>query len=87
MVELMIGWKFEDKLKIWRQTLESKYFRLCRIKIEYLDCKFSDATYEVEVEGKIDTQVIPKRESLKHLESIIEGSEIDNDVAHCIEAE
>ena len=30
-----------DKLKVWRQTLESKGFRLSRSKTEYLECKFS----------------------------------------------
>ena len=29
------------KLKIWRQTLESRSFRLSRAKTEYMECKFS----------------------------------------------
>ncbi|KAF3628568.1 G2/mitotic-specific cyclin-2 [Capsicum annuum] len=32
-----------DKLEVWRQTLESKGFRLSRNKTEYLECKFNDA--------------------------------------------
>ncbi|KAG5608215.1 hypothetical protein H5410_019496 [Solanum commersonii] len=28
------------KLEVWRRTLESKGFRLSRIKTEYLECKF-----------------------------------------------
>ena len=31
-----------DKLEIWRQTLESKGFRLSRTKMEYLECNFSN---------------------------------------------
>ena len=29
------------KLKLWRQTLESRGFRLSRAKTEYIECKFS----------------------------------------------
>jgi len=29
------------KLEIWRQTLESRCFRLSRVKTEYVECKFS----------------------------------------------
>ena len=35
-----------DKLEVWRQTLESKGFRLSRSKMEYLECKFSDSRHE-----------------------------------------
>jgi hypothetical protein len=30
-----------QKLKLWRQTLESKGFRLNRTKTEYMRCQFS----------------------------------------------
>ena len=29
------------KLELWRQTLESRGFRLSRVKTEYMECKFS----------------------------------------------
>ena len=29
------------KLKLWRQTLESRNFILSKTKIEYMECKFS----------------------------------------------
>ena len=29
------------KLELWRQTLESRGFRLNRAKTEYMECKFS----------------------------------------------
>jgi hypothetical protein len=31
----------DQKLELWRQTLESKGFRLSRTKIEYMRCQFS----------------------------------------------
>ncbi|XP_075086512.1 uncharacterized protein LOC142169176 [Nicotiana tabacum] len=75
------------RLEVWRQTLESRGFKLSRSKTEYFECKFNDERHEVEVEVKIDTQVIPKRDSFKYLGSIIQGNgEIDEDVTHRIGA-
>ncbi|KAF3655200.1 Protein FLX-like 3 [Capsicum annuum] len=69
-----------DKLGVWRQTLESKGFRLSRTKIEYLKCKF-------DVVVKLDSKVILKRKSFKYLGSMIQGNgEIDEDVKHRIGA-
>ncbi|XP_070043213.1 secreted RxLR effector protein 78-like [Nicotiana tomentosiformis] len=59
------------RLEVWRQTLESKGFKLSRTKTEYLECKFSDGTHDADVEVKLDAQVIPKRASFKYLGSII----------------
>ncbi|KAM3233883.1 hypothetical protein P3L10_019242 [Capsicum annuum] len=74
-----------DKLEIWRQTLESKGFRLSRTKTEYLKCKFSDMSQEDGVVVKLNSQAIQKRESFKYLGSIIQGNgEIDEDVTHRI---
>ncbi|XP_019241819.1 PREDICTED: uncharacterized protein LOC109221835 [Nicotiana attenuata] len=76
-----------DRLELWRHTLESKGFKLSRKKIEYLECKFSVGTHESEIEVKLDTQVIPKRDSFKYLGSVIQGNgEIDEDVTHCVGA-
>lgn len=36
------------KLKVLRLTLNSKGFKLSRIMIKYLECKFSDMTHEAE---------------------------------------
>nr|XP_016496967.1 PREDICTED: uncharacterized protein LOC107815839 [Nicotiana tabacum] len=66
------------RLEVWRQTLESKGFKMSRTKTEYLECKFSDGTLEADVDVKLDTLVIPKRSSFKYLGSIIHGNE-DND--------
>ncbi|KAG5584745.1 hypothetical protein H5410_045179 [Solanum commersonii] len=73
------------RLEVWRQTLESKGFRLSRTKIEYLGCKFSDALDETDGEVRLATQIIPKKESFKYLGSVIQGSgDIDDDVTHRI---
>ena len=36
------------KLELWRRTLESKGFRLCRTKTEYMMCDFSVTRHEGE---------------------------------------
>ncbi|XP_009792092.1 uncharacterized protein [Nicotiana sylvestris] len=75
------------RLDVWRQTLESKGFKLSRTKTEYLECKFSDGTHDSDVEVKLDAQVIPMRASFTYLGSIIQyNREIDEDVAHRIRA-
>ncbi|KAG5586470.1 hypothetical protein H5410_046904 [Solanum commersonii] len=79
--------KLIARLEVWRQTLESKGFRLSRTKTEYLGCKFSDALDETDVEVRLATQIIPKKESFKYLGSVIQGSgDIDDDVTHRIGA-
>uniref|UniRef100_A0A1U7XC67 Uncharacterized protein LOC104232524 n=1 Tax=Nicotiana sylvestris TaxID=4096 RepID=A0A1U7XC67_NICSY len=73
------------RLEIWRQVLESKGFKLSRIKTEFVECKFSDVTGEANVEVWLDSQVILKRESFKYLGSIIQGDgEIEGDFMHHI---
>lgn len=46
------------KLEIWRQTLESKGFRLSTIKTNYLECKFNDVMYDTDMEVRLDIGVI-----------------------------
>nr|XP_009606638.1 uncharacterized protein LOC104100961 [Nicotiana tomentosiformis] len=71
------------KLEVWRQTLEFKDFKLSMTKIEYLECKFSVGIQEAKMDVKLDTQVIPERDSFKYLGSIIQSNgEIDEDVTH-----
>ncbi|KAF3659360.1 putative protein FAR-RED IMPAIRED RESPONSE 1-like [Capsicum annuum] len=73
------------KLEVWRQTLESKGFRLSMSKMEYLECKFSEVSHESDVVVKLDTHSISKRDSFKYLGSIIqESGEIDEDVTYRI---
>ncbi|XP_019254312.1 PREDICTED: uncharacterized protein LOC109233029 [Nicotiana attenuata] len=74
-------------LEVWGQTLESKDFKLSKTKTEYLDCKFSDEIHEINIDVKLDTQVIPNRGSFKYLGSIVQGNwDIDKDVTHRIGA-
>ncbi|XP_060191168.1 uncharacterized protein LOC132620753 [Lycium barbarum] len=76
-----------SKLEDWRQTLESKGFKLSRTKTEYLECKFSGVPQEADVEVKFGTQVIQKKGSFKYLGSILqENGDIDDDVTHRIGA-
>ncbi|XP_070004359.1 uncharacterized protein [Nicotiana sylvestris] len=59
-----------------------------RTKTEYLECKFSGATQEEDEDVRLDSQVIPKRESFKYYGSIIQGNEeIDKDDTHRIGTE
>ncbi|WMV36283.1 hypothetical protein MTR67_029668 [Solanum verrucosum] len=75
------------RLEVWRQTLESKGFRLSRTKTEYLGCKFSDGLDETDVEVRLAAQVIPKKESFRYLGAVIQGSgDIDDDVTHRVGA-
>jgi hypothetical protein len=48
------------KLELWRHTLESKEFRLSRIKTEYMRCDFS-ATRHEEGDVSLDGQVVAKK--------------------------
>ncbi|PHU23744.1 hypothetical protein BC332_08851 [Capsicum chinense] len=76
-----------NKLEVWRQTLESKGFRLSKSKTKYLECKFNDSRHEEEVIVKLDSQAVCKRDSFKYLGSMIQGNrEIDEDVSHRIGA-
>ncbi|XP_059306150.1 uncharacterized protein LOC132057526 [Lycium ferocissimum] len=50
------------RLEVWRQTLESKGFKLSRTKTKYLECKFSDVIQVEDEDEQLDTQVIPKKE-------------------------
>jgi hypothetical protein len=36
--------RIDQKLKLWRRTLEAKGFRLSRSKTEYMKCDFSATT-------------------------------------------
>jgi len=51
-------------LEQWRDTLETKDFRLSRSKIEYLHCRFSVGEGGVANEVPIDEAVIPGSKGL-----------------------
>ena len=74
------------KLELWRQTLESKGFRVSRTKTEYMRCDFSGVGSEdedVSLEGKI----VPKRDTFRYLGSMLQSNgDIDEDVCQRIKA-
>ncbi|KAF3647233.1 putative pre-mRNA-processing factor 6-like [Capsicum annuum] len=76
-----------DKLELWRQTLESKGFRVSRTKTEYVECKFNDVRRENEVVVRLEAQEVGKRDKFRYLGSVIQSNgEIDEDVSHRIGA-
>ncbi|XP_060202855.1 uncharacterized protein LOC132631279 [Lycium barbarum] len=44
------------RLEVWRQTLESKSFKLSRTQTEYLECKFSNGSQVEDEDVQLDTQ-------------------------------
>ncbi|XP_070009937.1 secreted RxLR effector protein 78-like [Nicotiana sylvestris] len=56
-----------ERLEVWRHTLESKGFKLSRTKTEYLECFFSTESGEVGVDVRLESQVIPSRGNFKYL--------------------
>jgi hypothetical protein len=76
----------DQKLKLWRRTLEAKCFRLSRSKMEYMNCDFS-ATTQKEGDVRLDGQVVPKKDTFRYLGSMLQKDEdIDEDVRHRIKA-
>ncbi|XP_070048615.1 uncharacterized protein [Nicotiana tomentosiformis] len=74
-----------ERLEVWRRTLEYKGFKLSKTKIEYVEFKFSSVPGEADMDVRLDSQVIPKKGSFKYLGSILQGDEdIDEDVTHSI---
>ena len=76
----------DSKLELWRQTLESKGFRLSRTKTEYMKCEFSGAQSE---DGDIylDGQVVPRKNTFRYVGSMLQNDdEIDEDVSHRVRA-
>jgi hypothetical protein len=77
----------DQKLELWRRTLESKGFRLSRSKTEYMKCDFSATTSE-EGDVRFDGQVISKKDTFRYLGSMLQKDrDIDEDVSHRIKAD
>ena len=80
----------ERKLELWRQTLETRGFRLSRSKTEYLRCQFTKVAGLRSTEaGSIifDGNVVEGSDFFRYLGSIIQkDGELDGDVAHRIKA-
>lgn len=61
LIDEMLG-GVNTRPQVWRQFLESKDFK---------SKKFDDMSYEADVDMKLDTSIIPKREKFKYLGSVI----------------
>ena len=74
-----------QKLELWRKTLESKGFRLIRTKTEYMRCDFGTTREEEDI--SLEGQVVPKKDTFRYLGSILQrDGDIDEDVSHGIKA-
>ena len=76
------------KLELWRQTLESKGFRLSRMKTEYMHCNFSEVRGSgPSGEVTLDGVEIKSSTKFRYLGSIVQfNGELDDDVEHRIKA-
>jgi hypothetical protein len=76
----------DQKLELWRRTLEAKGFRLSRSKTEYMKCDFSATTQE-KGDVRLDGQVVPKKDTFRYLGSMLQkNGDIDEDVSYRIKA-
>jgi hypothetical protein len=57
----------DQKLKLWRRTLEAKGFRLSRSKTECVKCDLSTTTQE-KGDVKLDGQVVSKKDIFRYLD-------------------
>jgi hypothetical protein len=76
----------DQKLELWRRSLEAKGFRLSRSKTQYMKCDFSGTTQE-EGDIRLDSQVVPKKDTFRYLGSMLQkDGDIDEDLSHRIKA-
>ncbi|XP_026419698.1 uncharacterized protein LOC113315650 [Papaver somniferum] len=74
--------EIEGKLELWRQTLESKGFRLSRTKTEYPKWDFDETGLD-DGELLLDGQIVPRKESFRYMGSMIQSDgDIKEDVRH-----
>jgi hypothetical protein len=74
----------DQKLELWRRTLEAKDFRFSRSKIEYMKYDFSAITQE-EGDVRLDGQRVPKKDTFRYLGSMLQKDEnINEDLSHRI---
>ena len=75
-----------QKLELWRETLESKGFRLSITKTEYMRCDFGTTTRK-EKDISLKGQVVPRKDIFRYLGSMLQrDGDIDEDVSHRIKA-
>ncbi|KAL6494927.1 hypothetical protein OROGR_030846 [Orobanche gracilis] len=79
--------RVQQKLELWRDTLEARGFRLSRSKTEYMECRFSDNSDREAGMITFDGKVVHGSTFFRYLGSIIQkDGELDGDVAHRIKA-
>ncbi|XP_026398640.1 uncharacterized protein LOC113294466 [Papaver somniferum] len=72
----------EEKLELWRQTLESTGFKLSRTKTEYLKCDFSES-WAVEGDMLLNGQSVLRKYSFRYLGSMLQSDGgIEEDISH-----
>ncbi|KAL6498008.1 hypothetical protein OROGR_028405 [Orobanche gracilis] len=77
----------QQKLELWRDTLEARGFRLSRSKTEYMECRFCDNSDREAEMITFDGKVVHGSTFFRYLGSIIQkDGELDGDVAHRIKA-
>ncbi|KAL6531334.1 acyl-CoA-binding domain-containing protein 4 [Orobanche minor] len=77
----------QQKLELWRDTLEARGFRLSRSKTEYMECRFSNNSDREAERITFDGKVVHGSTFFRYLGSIIQkDGELDGDVAHRIKA-
>ncbi|KAL6536543.1 hypothetical protein OROGR_013115 [Orobanche gracilis] len=77
----------QQKLELWRDTLEARDFRLSRSKTEYMECRFSDNSDREAEMITFDGKVVHGSTFFRYLGSIIQkDEELDGDVTHRIKA-
>jgi hypothetical protein len=78
--------RVNQKLELWRQTLELKSFKLSRTKTEYMRCQFSRKNSD-DGDVNFDGRVLPMNDTFRYLGSMLQSDgEIDEDVSHRIRA-
>jgi hypothetical protein len=78
--------RVDQKLELWRRTLETKSFRVSRSKTEYMKYDFSATPLE-EGDVRLDGQVVSKKDIFHYLGSMLKkNGDIDEDVSHRIKA-
>ncbi|KAL6498970.1 hypothetical protein OROGR_028148 [Orobanche gracilis] len=77
----------QQKLELWRDTLEAQSFSLNRSKNEYMECRFSDNSDREAEMITFDEKVVHGSTLFRYLGSIIpKDGELDGDVPHRIKA-
>ena len=76
-----------DKLELWRSTLESRGFRLSRSKTEYMECSFSGRSGINPIEINLGGEKVSKTNHFRYLGSVLQNNDrLEKDINHRIQA-